>query len=186
MCERILSEHGCVDVIVNNAGSYAPMDFAQGDNKGQGPLDGDIHSFLHFCPLNGSRVSHMDSACLSSVIARSAKSCAARPVLAFEWRLSPSALHTCLRFMTVSTSQAACIAKTQNIFCTINMVLLQSWALKKLVPAMTLISYRAWMVEMIHLTARFSSSGSQLRPRSPIHHALSPWLDLNQDYQGSP
>ena len=40
MCEQILSDHGCVDVIVNNAGSYSPMDFSQGDNKGQGPFDG--------------------------------------------------------------------------------------------------------------------------------------------------
>ncbi|DBA73201.1 hypothetical protein WJX77_010872 [Trebouxia sp. C0004] len=31
---------GTVDVLVNNAGAYAPMSFDQGDNKGQGPLDG--------------------------------------------------------------------------------------------------------------------------------------------------
>jgi len=31
---------GNVDVLVNNAGAYAPMSFDQGDNKGQSPLDG--------------------------------------------------------------------------------------------------------------------------------------------------
>jgi len=31
---------GTVDVLVNNAGAYAPMSFDQGDIKGQSPLDG--------------------------------------------------------------------------------------------------------------------------------------------------
>ena len=32
---------GTVDVLVNNAGTYSPMSFDQGPNKGQGPLDGE-------------------------------------------------------------------------------------------------------------------------------------------------
>lgn len=32
---------GTVDVLVNNAGAYAPMSFDEGENKGQGPLDGE-------------------------------------------------------------------------------------------------------------------------------------------------
>lgn len=33
---------GTVDVLVNNAGTYSPMSFDQGPNKGQGPLDGEL------------------------------------------------------------------------------------------------------------------------------------------------
>lgn len=38
---------GIVDVLVNNAGTYAPMSFDQGNNKGQGPLDG--KPAVHWC-----------------------------------------------------------------------------------------------------------------------------------------
>lgn len=36
----MVDKYGGVDVLVNNAGAFGPMDLQKGDNKGQGPLDG--------------------------------------------------------------------------------------------------------------------------------------------------